>query len=579
MIQMVLLTSVFSVATVSIVEPVDGETYDGDWLPLRVIVENENEIPDSVHYALNGSPVIQIPRLNTDWPTYMQNYQNYGYSLAPGPQTSEVFWSIPICGDVHEFPTPVVVDGTVFYPQDNNGMGDSLYAINSVTGEILWSVRVGYTDDTVTYANGNLYSCSDSMFCIDAESGLKQWKFHPGGEFDLSGTPIVTGESVYFAATIEFDSTIVFSADASTGELIWQKGFPGYFASSFGWVNGVLYMPLFTLALSPGYDESLYALDPVDGSVIWSNDHVYEGYWDTSPCLHDEYLYIGGRDEYLHCFNSSDGSLVWETAVHPYAYSFGIEPTPALNNGSLFIGCSFWGDPYGFVGAFSSQSGEELWSWVDRMELHGSFGLSHDLAYIGANLEDSIYAFDQATGEIVWSFGFNGAKWDGCQSSPSITDGIMYIPATDGNLYAFGTGMKYTYLSDLFAQIGSNELIVSCFDGGSPVAADTISFTVTQNGISTESSRRFGLSVSPNPTNGSALISFELEESGSVSVRVFDLLGREVSNLVDNDLVSGAHSIQWNGHGSTGQPLTSGLYVCRVESGGVIETTGLCVLK
>ncbi len=37
----------------TITEPVDGETYDGDWLALRTIVENENDLPDSVNYELN----------------------------------------------------------------------------------------------------------------------------------------------------------------------------------------------------------------------------------------------------------------------------------------------------------------------------------------------------------------------------------------------------------------------------------------------------------------------------------------------------------------------------------------------
>ena len=64
-----LLISTFLLTTsVTITEPVDGDTYDGDWLTVRAIVENENELPDSVHYTLNGETVIEIPRLNTDWP-------------------------------------------------------------------------------------------------------------------------------------------------------------------------------------------------------------------------------------------------------------------------------------------------------------------------------------------------------------------------------------------------------------------------------------------------------------------------------------------------------------------------------
>ena len=41
-----LMSAVLLTTGVTITEPVDGETYNGDWLTLRAIVENENEIPD-----------------------------------------------------------------------------------------------------------------------------------------------------------------------------------------------------------------------------------------------------------------------------------------------------------------------------------------------------------------------------------------------------------------------------------------------------------------------------------------------------------------------------------------------------
>jgi len=68
-----LIISLVSATSVSIIEPIDGGSYDGDWLPFRAILENDNEIPDSVHYSLNGESDVPVPRLNTDWYTYMAN--------------------------------------------------------------------------------------------------------------------------------------------------------------------------------------------------------------------------------------------------------------------------------------------------------------------------------------------------------------------------------------------------------------------------------------------------------------------------------------------------------------------------
>ncbi len=52
-------------------------------------------------------------------------------------------------------------------------------------------------------------------------------------------------------------------------------------------------------------------------------------------------------------------------------------------------------------------------------------------------------------------------------------DGVMYIAARDGNLYAFDTGLKYTCLDDLFAQVGANELIENLSTASLPAGNHT----------------------------------------------------------------------------------------------------------
>ena len=55
MIETIFAAILISTTNLTITEPIDGESYwIGDSLIVRAIVENENELPDSVHYALNG---------------------------------------------------------------------------------------------------------------------------------------------------------------------------------------------------------------------------------------------------------------------------------------------------------------------------------------------------------------------------------------------------------------------------------------------------------------------------------------------------------------------------------------------
>ena len=109
----------------------------------------------------------------------------------------------------------------------------------------------------------------------------------------------------------------------------------------------------------------------------------------------------------------------------------------------------------------------------------------------------------------------------------------MYFGSTDGNLYAFGTGLKWTYRNDLFADVGSNELIIDSWSGGVVAASDTIQFTVTQTGIVTDpgSSYRPVLSVRPNPFASNTMVSFELDSPCWSSLRVFDISGRLVGTI------------------------------------------------
>ena len=65
----------------------------------------------------------------------------------------------------------------------------------------------------------------------------------------------------------------------------------------------------------------------------------------------------------------------------------------------------------------------------------------------------------------------------------------------------------------------------------------------------------------PNPFNPSTTLAFDLPQAGRVSLRVFDLLGREVAVLADGHLAAGRHVIEWNASGQS-----AGTYFAVLES-------------
>lgn len=78
----------------------------------------------------------------------------------------------------------------------------------------------------------------------------------------------------------------------------------------------------------------------------------------------------------------------------------------------------------------------------------------------------------------------------------------------------------------------------------------------------------------PNPFNLETTISFALTQSEFVTLKVFDLLGREVANLISDNRTAGIHSVQWDARG-----LASGIYLCRLEAGRENQWRKLYLLK
>jgi beta-glucuronidase len=78
----------------------------------------------------------------------------------------------------------------------------------------------------------------------------------------------------------------------------------------------------------------------------------------------------------------------------------------------------------------------------------------------------------------------------------------------------------------------------------------------------------------PNPFNPNTAISFQLSAVSSVALRVFDVLGREVAVLVNEELPAGTHTLRWDGSG-----LPSGVYFYQLKAGSFHATKKMVLMK
>ncbi|MCP4293792.1 MAG: T9SS type A sorting domain-containing protein [bacterium] len=83
----------------------------------------------------------------------------------------------------------------------------------------------------------------------------------------------------------------------------------------------------------------------------------------------------------------------------------------------------------------------------------------------------------------------------------------------------------------------------------------------------------------PNPFNPATTISFEVSGQKEITVEAYDLRGRRVRKLTRQIYMTGVHSLVWDGKNDYGQPLESGTYFIRLQSGTLIENQKVLLLK
>ncbi|HXF99293.1 MAG TPA: T9SS type A sorting domain-containing protein, partial [Bacteroidota bacterium] len=78
----------------------------------------------------------------------------------------------------------------------------------------------------------------------------------------------------------------------------------------------------------------------------------------------------------------------------------------------------------------------------------------------------------------------------------------------------------------------------------------------------------------PNPFNPSTTIAFKIRATGFTSLKVYDMLGREVATLVSDVKEPGSYEVTWDARG-----MASGVYLYRLESGSFVATRKLLLLR
>jgi len=123
---------------------------------------------------------------------------------------------------------------------------------------------------------------------------------------------------------------------------------------------------------------------------------------------------------------------------------------------------------------------------------------------------------------------------------------------------------------------GKEELLVNCWDD--PPGLGTIKwfnwiynpdFSVSVEKEDSGTPKEFSLSQNyPNPFNPQTNIKYELAENSLVLIKVYNILGKEITTLVEKEQTPGGYQISWEAKDSEGRMLPSGVYLIRLSANG-----------
>ncbi|MBK8984198.1 MAG: T9SS type A sorting domain-containing protein [Ignavibacteria bacterium] len=153
------------------------------------------------------------------------------------------------------------------------------------------------------------------------------------------------------------------------------------------------------------------------------------------------------------------------------------------------------------------------------------------------------------TGNTVYRSTDGAATWTTAYTQTGASFNDMDFTLSNGCPvgWAVGSAGSVAKMSNLVSVISTNSEIPS-------------SFSLMQN--------------YPNPFNPSTKIAYTIPNNGLVTLKIYNLLGKEVASLINEVKSAGTYEVNFNGAN-----LSSGVYFYRLESGNFVDTKKMFLLK
>jgi len=493
------------------------EVINGTWNQGDVISKNINYVvpvpggPGPDIIWDNCDVVVMVYKVSTPLAYYAEIQQAVEMVLIAPDYVATIASTSPDV--ISDNSTPASFDAVIY----NEGLMTDKYAISlSFEGPAGWVLE--FTTENGTFPLGEV----DSVEVDPGDSTIVTVSVNPDG---IDGAGVTTLEFISKYNPGNQGSVVMRNVTTTGNDFLivdaTEEGNSSYIANSFDNVHTGTYGVISRTALQdPTVDLSSFYL------ITWSAGVAVPAFLPEEVANLETYLDNGGR---LFLNGQDIGEDIWETAGHSHhAQSF-------YNN---YLYADYIAS-YSFAFQLNGFDGDPI-----------SDGMSFLISDIYEKDPDAIGRFDPMFADSIFQY-ISGPKVGGLRVETAdyrvvyLAFNFEQVPTEEVR----DTLMKRTmnWLLSGVSSAGNNNLVVR-------------SFSLEQN--------------YPNPFNPSTTINYSLANEEHVSLIVYDIMGREVAELVNENQTAGSYSLDFEA-----SSLASGMYFYKISAGNFVSTKKMVLLK
>jgi photosystem II stability/assembly factor-like uncharacterized protein len=401
-------------------------------------------------------------------------------------------------------------DNTISYSDD--GWQTATPQISSIFSGFLWD---GYAKD-----KNNVYACGSNETILGTKDGGINWQKYYSSPENIHLNAITAFNNEIWS--VGEQGKVVYSTDNGNNWV--EKTIAGK------WLSDIIFLSDGTGYIAGSADSTGAIFSSTDGGETWNLKKSFTNLWsvDKIKFSSDNLGWAVGSPQSI--MRSTDKGLTWETVV---------DSIFAVSNIAI-SGDTAWFTYYNKV--LRTIDAGKTWESFKVFDYNNVIFSGCDIDFV-----NSIVGYVSAYDSRIFKSTDGGISWN----KEDIPNGLnnFAIDFIDENIgWAFGYPGTILKRDPNYTSVNNHKEFLPS------------DFYLNQN--------------YPNPFNPTTIINYSIPKASFVTIKVYDILGREITTLVNEQKSPGNYNVQFNA-----SRFSSGVYFYRMQAGDFVQTKKLVLLK